>query len=254
MTPDQPPAEPQAEPQPNWAPLDAHERRVMGVLAEKQKTTPDAYPMSVNALVTGCNQRSNRDPLMNLTDVEVEDVLARVQKKGLAVRLTGSRVEKWRHLLYEQWRVNKAEMAVLIELLLRGPQTEGELRGRVSRMEPLDDLEALRALLKPMAERKLVVYLSPEGRRGTTVTHGFHEPHELARLRAAVPEEPAPAPAAVTTPQPPGVSAELLQALEVRLQESQGEVGALRAEVGELREAVADLAAKLQQVREGLGL
>src|SRR5215469_638718 len=107
------------------------ERRVLGVLAEKQKTTPDSYPMTLNALVTGCNQKSNRDPVLNLSDDQVEDALVRAQQKGLAIRLTGSgRAEKWRHNLYDTWHVDKTEMAVLIELLLRGPQTEGELRGR----------------------------------------------------------------------------------------------------------------------------
>src|SRR5207244_3066302 len=142
------------------------ERRILGVLVEKQKTTPDAYPLSVNALVTGSNQKSNRDPLLNLTDVEVEDALARLQQRGLVLRITGGRVERWRHVLYDVWTPDKVEMAVLAELLLRGPQTEGELRTRASRMEPIDDLDKLRALLKPLVQRKLVVYLTAEDRRG----------------------------------------------------------------------------------------
>src|SRR5579871_6825887 len=95
------------------------ERRVLGVLAEKQKTTPDAYPMTLNALVTGCNQKSNRDPVLNLSDDQVEEGLLAAQRKGLAIRLTGSgRAEKWRHNLYDSWHVDKVEMAVLTELLL----------------------------------------------------------------------------------------------------------------------------------------
>src|SRR5437870_9315791 len=87
-----------------WPVLDLSERRVLGVLAEKSKTTPDAYPMSINGLVTGCNQKSNRDPVLNLSDVDVEDALARCQKKGLVTRLTGGgRVERWKHNLYEAW-------------------------------------------------------------------------------------------------------------------------------------------------------
>src|SRR5262249_51787323 len=155
---------------------------VLGVLVEKAKTTPDAYPLSINALVTGCNQKSNRDPILNLSDAEVEDALAEVQKKGLVVRVTGSgRVERWRHILYEAWRVEKAELAVMGELPLRGPQTEGELRGRASRMEEIAALDALRAVLRPLVERKLVVYLTPEGRRGTVLTHGFHAAQEFDR-------------------------------------------------------------------------
>src|SRR5262249_36671093 len=150
---------------------------------EKAKTTPDAYPLSLNALVTGCNQKSNRDPLMELADHEVEDALLSAQKKGLTIKVTGGRVERWRHALYEAWKVDKVELAILAELLLRGPQTEGELRARASRMEEIPDLDALRALLRPMAERRLVVYLTPEGRRGTVLTHGFSPPAELERLR-----------------------------------------------------------------------
>src|SRR5204863_8562001 len=131
----------------------------------KAKTTPDVYPMSVNSLVTGSNQKSNRDPLMNLNDEDIENTLAVLQTKGYVTRLQGGRVERWRHNLYDNWSVNKVELAILAELLLRGPQTEGELRQRASRMEPIDDLDVLRAALKPLAERKLVVFLGPEGRR-----------------------------------------------------------------------------------------
>ena len=95
------------------------------------------------------------------------------------------RVERWRHHLYEAWSVNKVELAVLAELLLRGAQTEGELRVRASRMEPVEDLDALRLVLKPLQERNLIVFLGPEGRRGTLLTHGFHAPKELERLRSS---------------------------------------------------------------------
>src|SRR5437764_619282 len=129
-----------------WPTLSTVERRVLGVLIEKQKTTPDVYPMSLNALVTGCNQKSNREPVLSLEDAEVEDTLVGLQKLALATRVDSGRVEKWRHLLYETWHVTKSEIAVLAELLLRGPQTEGDLRARVSRLEPVADLDALRAL------------------------------------------------------------------------------------------------------------
>ncbi len=128
----------------NWPILSHIERRILGVLVEKAKTTPDAYPLTINAMVTGANQKTNRDPLMNVTDMEIEDALPQLQQKGLVTRITGSRVERWRHNLYDVWKVNKVELAILTELLLRGAQTEGELRGRASRMEPIDDLDALR--------------------------------------------------------------------------------------------------------------
>src|SRR5947209_9003849 len=166
-----------------WPVLSLHERRVLGVMVEKAKTTPDTYPLSLNALTTGCNQKSNRDPVLDLNDLDVEEALVACQQKKLVFKITGGRVERWKHNLYEAWTGNKVELAILAELLLRGPQTEGELRGRASRMEPIADLEALRAALHQLAERRLVVYLTPEGRRGTTVTHGFHAPEDLERLR-----------------------------------------------------------------------
>src|SRR5438552_2309480 len=84
-----------------WPVLSTLDRRVLGVLVEKAKTTADAYPLSLNALVTGCNQKSNRDPMLNVSDVEVEEALTSAQKKGLVVKITGGRVERWRHILYE---------------------------------------------------------------------------------------------------------------------------------------------------------
>src|SRR2546425_10047098 len=98
-----------------WPVLTLAERRVLGVLVEKAKTTPDTYPLSINALVTGCNQKSNRDPVMNLSDADVEENLAGLQKKGLVIKVVGGRVERWRHTLYETFHVGKVELAVLVE-------------------------------------------------------------------------------------------------------------------------------------------
>ncbi|HZV05102.1 MAG TPA: YceH family protein [Gemmataceae bacterium] len=231
-----------------WTHLDARERRVLGVLVEKAKTTPDTYPLSINALVTGCNQKSNRDPILNLTDLEVEDALGRCQKKGLAIKITGGRVVRWKHNLYDAWHVNKVELAVLGELLLRGPQTEGELRSRASRMEPIDDLDALRNALRPLVERKLVVYLTPEERRGAVLTHGFHDPHELERLRSRVAAEPvAEAPQPTAPPATLAANDERLDDLASGLSEAREEIAALKGTVAELRE-------ELLQLKRSLGV
>ncbi len=180
---DAPSPEPAPAP-PTWEPLSPFDRRVLGVLVEKQKTskTADAYPMTLNSLTTGCNQKSNREPVMELNEEEVEETLLALNKRILVNKVQGGRVEKWRHLLYDQWKVNQVEMAVLAELLLRGPQTEGDLRGRASRMNDVPDLDALRALLASLQARNLVVYLTPGG-RGAVVSHGFHTPEELAAER-----------------------------------------------------------------------
>jgi uncharacterized protein YceH (UPF0502 family) len=236
----------------SWPVLSLVERRVLGVLIEKQKTTPDIYPLSLNALVTGCNQKSNRDPILNLSDVEAEDTLLNMQKQALVTRVDSGRVEKWRHLLYEQWHVGKGEIAVLAELLLRGPQTEGDLRARVSRMEPVDDLDALRALLRPMAQRGLVVYLSAEGRRGTTVTHGFHARDELNQLKArhegGAGSTDAPAPPA-RAPSSDGAAS-----LEARLGQLQVDQAELRQRLHELQSAVARLTDQFQALQTALGV
>ncbi len=174
------------EPAPTWEPLSVIERRVLGVLIEKQKTSksPDSYPMTLNALTTGCNQKSNRDPVLELDDDDVEETLMALQKKGLTNKIVGGRAERFRHLLYDVWKVTKVEMAVLAELLLRGPQTEGDLRGRASRMDDIADLETLRGLIQQLLSRNLVQYLTPAERRGAMISHGFHAPDELATLQS----------------------------------------------------------------------
>jgi uncharacterized protein len=226
----------------SWPVLGVNERRVLGVLVEKAKTTPDAYPLSLNALTTGSNQKSNRDPILDLNDLDVEEALTGCQKKGLVFKITGGRVERWKHNLYEAWRLNKVEIAVIGELLLRGPQTEGELRGRASRMEPIDDLETMRATLKALASRRLVVYLTPEGRRGSVATHGFHSPKELERLRADQPAESAAEADEARVAAPARDSATL-----------QGEIAALKSEVADLQKAVADLTAQMRSLKDALG-
>jgi uncharacterized protein YceH (UPF0502 family) len=225
-----------SDPSPAPEPLSPVERRVLGVLIEKQKTskTSDAYPMSVNSLTTGCNQKSNRDPVMELGDGDVEDTLLALSKRALVNKIQGGRVEKWRHLLYDHWKVTQVEMAVLAELLLRAPQTEGDLRGRASRMNDIPDLDALRELLTALEARQFVVYLTPRG-RGAMVTHGFHLPQELAVLRTQhAGGGPIPEPA--VRDHAPRMSA-AAPGLEAKLEEA-------FAEIARLKERVAALEAK----------
>src|SRR5437667_1949780 len=205
-----------------WPVLTMTERRVLGVMVEKAKTTPDVYPMSLHSLMTGSNQKSNRDPILNLSEEDVENTLAGLQPKGHVTRIQGGRVERWRHNLYDVWAVNKVELAILAELLLRGPQTEGELRQRANRMEPIDDLDLLRAALKPLVERNLVVLLGPEGRRGTLITHGFHAPKEIELLKSRTRVEEASA--AAPTLSSSWASAEHVAKIETALREAQQEI------------------------------
>ncbi|MGE3822135.1 MAG: YceH family protein, partial [Isosphaeraceae bacterium] len=178
-----------------WVPLTPRERRVLGVLVEKAKTTPEYYPMTIAAIVTGSNQKSNRDPVVTYDADDVEEILQGLRKKGAVVMVeAGGRVVRWRHTLYDWLKVTKVELAIVAELLLRGPQTEGDLRARASRMEPLADLPALQTHLEAMAPRGLVQYLSPRGvKRGVIVTHGLYPPEEAERVRQAFANMPTPA-------------------------------------------------------------
>ena len=235
-----------------WPVLDMQERRVLGVLVEKAKTTPDTYPLSINALMTGCNQKSNREPILNLSEEQVDDTLVRCQKKGLTIKITGGRVIRWRHNLYDVWHVDKVDLAVLSELLLRGPQTEGELRGRASRMEPIDDLDALRNVLRPLVERKLVVYLTAEERRGAVLSHGFHDPHELERLRSRIAAEPVTV-AVSESPRPaPPVSASSHD--DKRLTALESGLTSAREEIAALNQTIVGLQEELRQLKQSLGV
>jgi hypothetical protein len=168
---------------PRGQPLDEAQRRVLGVLIEKAKTTPAGYPMSVNAIVVGCNQRSNRDPLTDYDDFTVEKTLSELQALGVVKEIDWvGRVPKYKHLAYEWLGVRPVELAVLGELLLRGPQSLGDLRARASRMEAIEDLAALKYIVDGLVARGLMVELTPSG-RGQIVSHSFYPPDEIERLR-----------------------------------------------------------------------
>jgi uncharacterized protein YceH (UPF0502 family) len=231
---------------PMTEPLSALERRVLGVLVEKALTAAAPEPLTLNAVVVGSNQKSNRDPLMNVEEPEVDDALERLQRKGLVFRITGGRAERWRHNLYDAWKVTKPELALLAELLLRGPQTAAEARSRASRMEPLDQ-DTATAAVKGLVERGMIVWLTPENRRGAVLTHGFHAADELSRLKArhdlGVTFDEGWEPAASPSPAAP----EAVQPSEARLAEAVAEIARLRVEVNELRAMVLGL-------REALGV
>ena len=131
------------------------ECRVLGTLIEKALTTPGQYPLSLNSLVTGVNQKNNRDPVVEIDEDDALRAIDGLRAKGLArdVTFTGSRVEKYRHTAGEGLEVRAPELALLSELLLRGPQTVGELRGRASRMHPFESLEVVEEVLKTLSQR-----------------------------------------------------------------------------------------------------
>jgi uncharacterized protein len=132
------------------------EARVLGALVEKEITTPDYYPLSLNALVNACNQKSNREPVMNLEEDDVRQALDGLNRLGLAGAARGadSRVTKYEHRLQEVFNFERRETAVLCVLLLRGPQTPGELRGRTERMHRFSELDEVQTALRRLMERQ----------------------------------------------------------------------------------------------------
>jgi len=136
--------------------LNEMEARVLGALLEKEITTPDYYPLSLNSLVNACNQKSNRDPVMNVDEHSVRDALRTLQDNSLArsVSAVDSRVTKYEHRLQEAFNFDRREAALFCELLLRGPQTPGELRMRAERMHQFDDLSEAQSALQRLMNRE----------------------------------------------------------------------------------------------------
>jgi len=263
-----------------WRPLERNERRVAGVLAEKAKTTPENYPLSINALMNGCNQKSNRAPQMSLDEGQVQDALDSLRKSGAVALIQGDgRVEKFRHLLYDWLGVDKAELAVMTELLLRGAQTLGELRGRAARMEPIKDIGALQPIVDSLRQKGLLIYLTSPG-RGGVVTHNLYQPQELAKVRSELgaadgdvddaPSQPPAPPAGLSAAgmsrdphSPPTYRADAATPVpkpsnDGELQELRGEIAALKREVAELRETAeataSDLQRELNDLKSQLGV
>jgi len=166
-----------------WQPLTPRQRRVLGTLMEKSKTTPESYPLTFLALTTGCNQKSNRFPVNNYSQDQIEETVDFLKGIGAAALVLGNgRVPKVRHYAYQWMGISKVEAAVLTELLLRGEQTVGELRTRATRMEPIADLAELQRLLSDLHQRHLVLFLSPAG-RGQIVSHNLYPEPEKAALQ-----------------------------------------------------------------------
>lgn len=222
--------------------MSAIDRRVLGVLVEKAKTTPDVYPMSVNAICTGANQKNNRHPLMQLEPDDVEAALERLRLLGAVAEVQGGgRVLKYRHYMYDWLGVEKVEMAVMTELLLRGAQTVGELRGRASRMEPIADLAALRPVLESLKTKGLVIFLTPEG-RGQVVSHALYEPQELDKVRREQAAAPVSPEVSATAPASPALPVHDRGAAD----DWSRQLAELRSEVAALRREFDDLAAEVR--------
>jgi uncharacterized protein YceH (UPF0502 family) len=154
--------------------LDAVEIRVLGCLLEKETTTPDTYPLSVNALVGACNQKSNRDPVMGLSEIDVVEALDRLHGEVMVWPVDGARVRKWRHSLDRMWDLSDETRAVMAVLLLRGAQTAGEIRVRTERMHPFASTAEVEDTLTALAagDEPLTVHLARQpGQKEARWTH-----------------------------------------------------------------------------------
>lgn len=200
------------------------ERRVLGTLIEKWLTTPQAYPLSLNALTNGCNQKSARDPETSYSEQEVEQACLALKSRSLAVQFfgAGARVPKWEEAMSATLALSKPEIAVLAELMLRGPQSEGELRSRASRMADLPTLEALHGVLEKVRSRPqpLVQRLSEEGRvRGVRWAHTFYPDGEALPQAPESPTTFASGSFSAATASPSLTLEQRLAALEARVAE-----------------------------------
>ena len=205
-------------------PLSLVESRVLGVLVEKEKTVPDTYPLSLNALLAGCNQKNNRSPVLAATESEVQRALDELRRHSLVIESSGARVTRFSHNIGRVLKVPDQSVALLAALMLRGPQTAGELRGNAERLHPFADISSVEAFLVELGERSaerggpLVVRLErASGEREARWAHLLSGPVAATAVVAA----------------PPSASEDVTLAEEVaRLA---AEVEALRAEVAELR-------------------
>ncbi len=191
--------------------------RVLGSLVEKEITTPEYYPLSLNALMNACNQKNNRDPVTSLDEDQIRQALHTLQDQGLAapVRGTESRVAKYEHHMQEVFNFTRGEIAVMCVLLLRGPQTPGELRGRTERMHRFEELSDVQSVLQRLMQREQPLVTMLQRQPGTKEARYAHL-----------------------------LSGEVTEIMQIAVVES----GGLAAEVAALRQEVADLKAQVEKV------
>jgi uncharacterized protein YceH (UPF0502 family) len=219
--------------------LDPVELRVLGCLVEKQRTTPDAYPLSLNALRLACNQTTNRDPVVHYDETTIREALHRLSQRRYTRLASGhtSRAYKFRHLLDEALALDPGQLAVLAVLMLRGVQTPGELKQRTDRMHGFPDLGAVLEVLEQLIEREYVQRLE---RRPGQKEERYR--HRLSDDRADAPGPDPAAGAPATSPPPPVAPAPSAPFApgDERLDRIEAELAELREEVARLREALGE--------------
>jgi uncharacterized protein len=203
--------------------LDAAEVRVLGCLIEKQRTTPDVYPLSLNSLRAACNQSTNRDPVVQYDEATIRDALHRLARRRWTRFASGARAAKYRHLLDENPGLSTDQQALLAVLMLRGPQTPGELRQRVERLYSFSDGELDRTLETLMERGFVARHARRPGQKEERYAHRLSEDLEEEAAAPVVAESPVPAPTA------PGIPS------DTRIAQLEEDVALLRRQVAELR-------------------
>ncbi|MFQ5733951.1 MAG: DUF480 domain-containing protein [Planctomycetaceae bacterium] len=236
---------------PPIAELSSRQRRVLGVLVEKAFTTPEYYPLTLKAVTAGCNQKSNRAPVVQYGYDDVEDALEELRQLGLValVHTESGRTERFRHFMRKRLTLTEPQLAILTELLLRGRQRLGELRGRASRMVPIAGLEQLREELTGLFDAGLAQAGGPLQRRGVEVDHSLYEPGESAAF----------APGGVHADEPLVSSPpQVIAQRSHDLQDLKAEVADLRTEFRDrldaLQQSVEDLQAEVADLKRDLGV
>lgn len=249
--------------------LSKPQRRVLGVLLEKSFTTPEYYPLTIKAATTGCNQKSNRDPVTNYDEEDVADALDGLRELQLAgvVHTESGRTERYRHYARKRFDFSEPQLAIVTELLLRGRQTLGELRSRASRMVSIESLNQLRDELRGLLERNYVQASGPLERRGVEVDHNLYPADERQKMGAGTGQ---PAAAAVATNDPgdehielphpppgtvpaPSEEARTLSALHHATDRLEAENQELRSRLQSLAAQVESMSRQLDELRQRLG-
>lgn len=236
--------------------LSRQQRRVIGVLLEKAFTTPDQYPLTLKAVTTGCNQKSNRDPVSNYSESQVFETLDSLREMGLVavIHSDSGRTERYRHYMRRRFNFTEPQLAILTELWLRGRQTMGELRGRASRMVPIETLDELRTEFKGLLDQKYVQSNGSIERRGIEVDHNWYQEREGKTLgfENSPEEEPAikereASPSTATKAASPDLSdfSAVIEQLQLDNQSLRREIDTLTQSLEELRQQLIELKQEL---------
>lgn len=258
----------EADERPEVRELSSRQRRVLGVLIEKGLTTPEYYPLTLKATMTGCNQKSNRSPVVDYDEDVIEETLDQLKELGLVGVLhpDSGRSLRYRHYVRKRYDFSEPQIAILAELLCRGRQTLGELRGRASRMVPIEDLATLRSELNDLLQRGYIQSSGSLERRGIEVDHAFFRANEnrgvmpamppaeasvaAARVASSPAEQPAVAPAAVSAT----VNSGHVEQLSQQVSELRSQNQELRDELERLRGTVDALQSKVDDICRDLGI